>query len=307
MNLIICYTPLQVLIAEKIIEKHPENQFYGVMIYVAKNTKFAHYTERLKAKCADFFEMHQHTDRINLLKEIISLKSHFKGKKFDRVFVASINDLQIQFLLSAIQFDELYTFDDGTANIVNSSSYYQNDPDTFVRKWINRLFRNKYSIQKLKKLSKEHYTIYPDFKNIIENTQAINLFEANKLEESNNEKVVSILLGQPVYLDNQRNIDLAKKVIEQFNIDYYLPHPREQYTIDNVTYIETPLIFEDYIAQKFSNKNCRIYTYFSSAVLNVKSGNIEVIALRIDTDNPAFIECYELLNKMGIKIIDIRE
>lgn len=307
MNLIICYTPLQVLIAEKIIEKHPENQFYGVMIYVAKNTKFAYYTERLKAKCADFFEMHQHTDRINLLKEIISLKSHFKGKKFDRVFVASINDLQIQFLLSAIQFDELYTFDDGTANIVNSSVYYQKEPDTFVRKWINRLFRNKYSTQKLKSISKGHYTIYPNFTNIIKNTLPVHLFEGNKQVEHNNEKVVSLLLGQPVYLESQKNIDLAKKVIEQFNIDYYLPHPREQYIVPKVTYIETPLIFEDYIAQKFKDKNCRIYTYFSSAVLNVKSENIEIVALRVDTDNPAFIECYELLNRMGIKIIDIRE
>ena len=307
MNLIICYTPLQVLIAEKIIEKYPEQRFYGVMIYVSKNAKFTHYTERLKKKCADFFELHQHTDRISLIREIIALKFHFTGKTFDRVFVASINDLQIQFLLSSIYFNEIYTFDDGTANIVNSSVYYQKEPDTFVRKWINRLFGNKYSVQKLKRLSKRHYTIYPDFNNIVENTLPVHLFEGSKQVGHDDEKVVSILLGQPVYLESQKNIDLAKRVIEQFNIDYYLPHPREQYNIDNVTYIETPLIFEDYIAKNFSDKRCRIYTYFSSAVLNVKSENIEVIALRINTDNLAFIECYELLNNMAINIIDIRE
>ena len=31
MNLILCCTPLQVLIARKIIELHPNEQFFGVM------------------------------------------------------------------------------------------------------------------------------------------------------------------------------------------------------------------------------------------------------------------------------------
>lgn len=36
MNLIICCTPLQVLIAEKIIEMHPNERFYGVMLSTVK-------------------------------------------------------------------------------------------------------------------------------------------------------------------------------------------------------------------------------------------------------------------------------
>ncbi len=40
MNLIICCTPLQVLIAEKIIAKFPHTSFYGVMLSTVSNKKF---------------------------------------------------------------------------------------------------------------------------------------------------------------------------------------------------------------------------------------------------------------------------
>ncbi|MBV6545437.1 CMP-N-acetylneuraminate-beta-galactosamide-alpha-2, 3-sialyltransferase, partial [Ursidibacter maritimus] len=246
MNLIICYTPLQVLIAEKIIELHPNERFYGVMLCSVKNKKFDYYAERLSLKCEQFFSMHQRIERFHLLKQIISLKCKFTNVKFDKVFVASINDIQIQFILSAIKFDGIYTFDDGTANIVQSSVYYMPEPNTFIRRSINSFFRNKYSVEKLKVLSKQHYTIYPDFPNIIENTMVIDLFNAQKNQDEKlaNQPITHILLGQPVYLECDKNVRLAEKVIKEFNIDLYLAHPREQYKLDNVNYIDTPLILE---------------------------------------------------------------
>lgn len=64
------------------------------------------------------------------------------------------------------------------------------------------------------------------------------------------------LLGQPIFeRDDEKNIALAEKVIQQFGIDLYLPHPREKYELENVEYINTNLIFEDYIFQEFSHKN----------------------------------------------------
>lgn len=306
MNLIICYTPLQVLIAEKIIKQYPQDKFYGVMICSNLNTKFSYYSEKLAQCCDHFYSYHQHTDRFNLLKEIIQLKCKFNRQTFVRVFVASINDIQIQFLLSSITFKQLFTFDDGTANIVDSSVFYVQEPNTLIRRWINIIFNNKYSIEELKNISNGHYTIYPQFKNIIKNIIPIDLFE-EKITQIESNDPVNILLGQPVYLDNKKNIELANVVINKFNIDFYLPHPREQYTLSNVSYINTPLIFEDYIIQNFKNKRCNIYTYFSSAILNVKNHNINITGLRINTDNPAYINCYNLFHNIGINIIDIRD
>ncbi|MFA9499289.1 glycosyltransferase family 52 [Mannheimia sp. E30BD] len=312
MNLIICCTALQVLIAEKIIEIHPNEPFFGVMLSTVKNAKFDFYQARLEKKCQQFFTMQQHSERIQLLKEILYLKSTFGGKQFNKVFLANINELEIQFLLSAIKFNELNTFDDGTANIVKSSLFYKEENIGLNRKLINLFLGNKYSLEKLKNLSKTHYTIYKDFSNIIENTTYLDLISSNKVAniDTENGKAINILLGQPIFeREDEKNIALAEKVIKKFDIDLYLPHPREKYKLNNVEYINTDLILEDYIFQEFSYKKCRVYTYFSSAVINIlnKSPNIEVAALRVAVDNPAYIETYELFEKLGINIIDIRE
>lgn len=308
MNLIICCTPLQVLIAEKIIDMHPEKQFFGVMLHTVENKKFDYYKQRLQAKTDGFFSMVQHNDRWNLLKEIVQLKARFSGKQFDTVYFANFPELHIQFLLSAIEFKQLNTFDDGTVNIVKHSHFLNDDPDTLVRKFINKVLGNKYSTATLRSLSAQHYTIYPDFPNIMPNTVAVNLMD-NSIAVSESSESVNILLGQPVYNDNSQNIELAQKAIKQFNIHYYLPHPREKYQVEQVEYIDTPLILEDYIAQEFSDRKCCVYTYCSSAILNImnKSPNVEVVALRVESDDLGVQSCYDLFEQVGIQIIDMRD
>ncbi|HDL6057614.1 TPA: CMP-N-acetylneuraminate-beta-galactosamide-alpha-2, 3-sialyltransferase, partial [Mannheimia haemolytica] len=150
----------------------------------------------------------------------------------NKVFLANINELEIQFLLSAISFQELNTFDDGTANIVQNSIFYQAENIGLNRKLINFFLGNKYSLEKLKQRSKTHYTIYKNFPNIIENTVYIDLI--NQVESvgtaPSNDDITHILLGQPIFeRDDEKNIALAEKVIQQFGIDLYLPHPREKY------------------------------------------------------------------------------
>ena len=176
MNLIICYTPLQVLIAERIIDLYPNEKFYGVMLCSAKNAKFDYYGQRLAQKCDRFFKMDQHIDRFNLLKEIISLRVKFAFKKFDKVFVASINDIQIQFILSSIRFNAFYTFDDGTANIIKNSLYYINEKIPSWKKMIWNFIGIDSYMEDIKKSSKKHYTLYENVSNIIENTEYLKLF-----------------------------------------------------------------------------------------------------------------------------------
>ena len=47
-NLVVCWTPLQMLIAEKIIESHPNEKFYTiVMSHSGKNEKYDYYSSIL--------------------------------------------------------------------------------------------------------------------------------------------------------------------------------------------------------------------------------------------------------------------
>lgn len=309
MNLIICYTPLQVLIAEKIMEQHKGEDFYAVMVDSIGNKKFEYYSLRLSLKAKKFLRIKESFKSLNRLKDILCLKMKFYKLSFDKVFIASINDLYIQNIVSYISFQELFTFDDGTSNIINSGEFYEKDKSGVKRNIINFLTQNKYTVGKFKNISKAHYTIFSGFSNLIENRIEVNLIAKKEIFSDlvRPKNTVNILLGQPIYHTKVLNIELAKRVIEDFNIYQYFPHPREDYIVDCVEYIDTPLIFEDYIMQN-QDKYYRVYTYFSSSVLQILNfPNIEIISLRVDTNNLSYNTVYDLFEKMGIKIIDLRK
>ncbi|MFQ9134180.1 MAG: glycosyltransferase family 52 [Haemophilus parainfluenzae] len=87
------------------------------------------------------------------------------NKKFDKIFVANIENILIQSIISSLKFNELITFDDGTANILKNSMLYQNN-ESWKLKFIKFIFMIDHDINTLKDISSLHYTIY-DMDNII--------------------------------------------------------------------------------------------------------------------------------------------
>ncbi|WP_042655219.1 glycosyltransferase family 52, partial [Actinobacillus pleuropneumoniae] len=81
----------------------------------------------------------------------------------------------------------------------------------------------------------------------------------------------------------------------------------KDYYIDNVSYIKTPLIFEEFYAERSIENSIKIYTFFSSAVLNiVTKENIDrIYALKPKLTEKAYLDCYDILKDFGIKVIDI--
>ncbi|WP_245797029.1 glycosyltransferase family 52 [Haemophilus paracuniculus] len=293
------------------MEKFPNEDFYGVMFTYASyhNQKFQHYWQRFSEKCAksELF-IYPQAGRFSLFSALYQFNKKFPQRQFNNIFVASIDDLFVQTFISQLQFNLLCTFDDGTANIVQNSIYYQDSSQSIVRKMANLVLGNKYSTQKLRQLSQKHYSIYPNMPNIVENIELVSL--SNSVEQNSakfSEKPpLALLLGQPLYEDNQQNIALVERVVEQFGIELYLPHPRESFKTDKVKYIETPLIFEDYISQQSQQQKYRIYTYFSGAVLNVLNNpNIEVISIKPNLTNPTYLACYPIFEKFRVKVIEL--
>ena len=54
MNLIIAFTPLQILTTLKIIEKHSDEDFYGVVFTKPGHTKILTYAKKLESVCKYF-------------------------------------------------------------------------------------------------------------------------------------------------------------------------------------------------------------------------------------------------------------
>lgn len=322
MNLIICCTPLQVLIAEKIIDLYPEHKFYGVLFCPVRNAKYEYYYNRLKKKCikANLIEVKDiFRNKYYLLIKMIFLWVYsFKFPKVDRVFLANIDIFYIHTFIGRFNNSEIITFDDGAINL----NFKQN---FFTRKKTEEIFGSKLlcllkllnstTLDDILRRKVKHYSIYK-LPNIMGETTYIELFDCkNNIYTAS--QSVSILVGQPIFQDKDNNkyadIALMKRIIEDYKIDYYLPHPRESYFIDGVNYINTPLIFEEYIMKSIEenpNKRYVIYTLFSSVALNLISiPQVQIVSLKPKNYSGIGDEVYNLFSHCGIRIesIEINE
>ncbi|TCP95524.1 beta-galactosamide-alpha-2,3-sialyltransferase [Cricetibacter osteomyelitidis] len=321
-NLIIVHTPLQSLIAEKIIENNRNETFELIMIHHShsklSNQKFEYYFDRLKEKCEKSYRLCIPLfSKLKMLYMLYKMIFKFYGKKYDTIFVSSIDMAQVQGLLSHLKFNAIESFDDGSANLMKDtffdSKHYTISLKHFIR---DILICNRVDIKNLKSKIRKHWTIYPNYENIItapkKVIKLISLEEINHGEESDL-KTIKIYLGQPVFEpDINKCINLTEKVVNYFGIENYFPHPRENYTIYGVKYINTNLIIEDYIIQKL-NENPRvifeIYSLYSSALLHLV--NIPRLTLFSIKPNEVFFnkrnirDYYRMVNDLGIKIKEI--
>lgn len=313
MNLIICLTPLQMLIAEAIIkEKKLKNNILVVIAY-NNNEKFRYYYERLGLVCdKSYFFLIDNSSLWNRVKAMIQLKkflSLFKKHNFSSCYLASIDCSYIQLITSGIKYQKLYTFDDGTINLITDSSYYKDKKYSFPEKVFRCLFGIRDTVSIYRQGSIRHYTIFKGDENIIDNTEFISLINVKKRDNSPVSGAVKIFLGQPL-----SEIKVEKQLLLDFlnseKINFYYPHPRELEIFENVQYIRSEKIFEDFLIdylERNQDKEILVYTFFSTAILNIKDiDNVRVISCYTEQIDPRFYNVYDLFQKMNISIKYIR-
>lgn len=273
-SLIMCVTPLQMLIAEKIIHKFKDQKFDVIVIALADNEKYRYYYKKLeKISCNSFYYVPK-DGFLGFLKYINVLKRNGFAGKYANCFIASIDSRHFQYIISKNKNTNIYTFDDGTANIIKNSLYYINEKIPSWKKMIWNFIGIDSYMEDIKKSSKKHYSLYENVSNIIENTEHLKLFESSK-SKSEPTKKINIYLGQPLTeISENFTEQYILKTLDTLQIDCYFPHPREK-TVPkgNFEIITTPLIFEDYIIEYLAeNKtvDINLYSYISSALLNVK-------------------------------------
>lgn len=312
-SLIMCVTPLQILIAEKIIQSRPTEDFDVIIFALENNQKFNYYAEKLKKYANAYWYSHvayksSVYNLINFLKFIFQFNFNGFNKRYDSYYLSSIDSRYFQYILSKkTNSSSVFTFDDGTANIVKTSIYYLRNLNDEKKNKIFKSLGIKYFQDDIKSMSKLHYTIYPGFENIIQNTQAISLFNVGEVF-GERKKNINIFLGQPYeQLDKNLTLKEIEKLLIKLNINFYFPHPREKNIPNDIEIIHTNKIFEEYII-KFLNKNrdahINIYTFMSSAALNVNSiDGLSVFFVKNDSVVEKYLDFFELLEHNGINMI----
>ncbi|WP_168415990.1 glycosyltransferase family 52 [Acinetobacter indicus] len=281
-SLILCVTPLQLLIAEKIIISNTNEVFDLVVIALQDNEKYRYYFERVRKKCdKSLFVIRKQREITCLLKLILGMvKNNFK-KNYDSVYLASIDSRLWQFIISKNSKANIYTFDDGIANIIPNGHYYLDDQQECYKKIIWKMLGVKYFRQDIRKKSKLHYTIYENIPNIIQNTKYIHLTHKGNyvhrgVSQFQGIDTIKIFVGQPLYEVNPKySQDYILNVIEKIKVDYYFPHPRElNLKKGNFRIIDTGEIFEDFVSNfllENPNANLEVISFISSALINIAS------------------------------------
>ncbi|MBS5188198.1 MAG: hypothetical protein KHY73_12575, partial [Fusobacterium nucleatum] len=205
--------------------------------------------------------------------------------------------------------ENIYTFDDGTINLIKTSSYYSDKKISFLENILRLILRIKHTVSFYRKNSRLHYSIF-DNENIIKNIEKVELISNNSIskEDKNPLNVVRFFIGQPlseIHVPKQKLVDF----LNYENINYYFPHPREKLELDCVNYIATDKIFEEYIADYLSDNPTKLvylYTFFSSVALSVKNiPRVKVISCYSNLINKKYRDAYYIFKSLGINIIDI--
>lgn len=272
-----CVTPLQMVIAENIIRLNPKQQFDAIVTVYENNDKHKFYFERLKSVCNNALYLRKDEGVYGFVEYLKIVKESNLESKYENLYLASIDSKNFQYFISRDKKAKVYTFDDGTANIISNSLYYSNIKPSFFRRKLLSILGVKYYMQDIKKKSLMHYTIYKDVPNIVSNTKSISLYKKEAVKKgAEKTKQVNIYLGQPLQeIDSHLDNEYILKLIEKLNIDVYYPHPREKnIPTGNFSIVDSDLIFEDYIVdflQKDNDTHINIYSFTSSALLNLSS------------------------------------
>lgn len=312
-SLIICLTPLQVLIAKEIIRINSNQIFDFILITNNKNDKYKYYYDVLKEICIKsyFYSFSWSSSFLNFLNFLNFKKSiglEFEFKKYSSIYVASIDSRHIQYIIGQSKKDiNVYTFDDGLANIVKDSIYIK-DKINFLKKIIFFIIGIKLDLVDIKKRSKLHYTIYSLNNNVSKKTKKIDLLNMNFLSGEECKKKVRIFIGQPYSELLGKDFDEIYKILDILKVDFYFPHPREK-QVDKiqVNVIKTHLVFEDYLLNYIKENNCdvEVYSFLSSAaanVINIKSVKVNILYNKYLYSK--YSDMYLLFKEMGAKIIE---
>ncbi|EHU2954157.1 glycosyltransferase family 52 [Acinetobacter baumannii] len=306
-NLLICLTPLQMLIASKIVEQNPAS--YDVLcLSYNENEKYDYYFNQLAQKCDSSWRfLVRSKSKIYRIFDFLRFSyflSKLSEKKYNTIYLASIDNPFFHILLSKLSKNNIATFDDGTANIYKGSNYYNYKKKGRVQNLTLKLLGNIYTTQKVVDGSFKHYSIYNNYSNIIGNVSFISLFEEN--ENVVKKGRVKIFLGQPLKDIKGINAEKILNFVESLKVDYYFPHPREVEKYTNFEYIDSSLIFEDYVLKLLKDGYfVEVYTVLSTAALNVASlKNVRVKVLCEKNLNINYFQFYELFKNIDCDVIN---
>ncbi|MDO9185003.1 MAG: glycosyltransferase family 52 [Bacteroidia bacterium] len=294
-NVFICYTPLQILLSEKIIELENIDTFILIFYFEKDNAKSKYYFNKLSSKAKQAFYIKKNNQIFSALKSFCFL--YLKLRKFSspyNFFTGNIKSAYSRFIIYLLGFKVLYTFDDGIGNVCGDGYFYGNIKPSAIISLLPFL-RLNFTYGKMHSQIKKHYSIYT-LPNVMPNSTYVNLFNYDFLEVLNQvEKEIVILLTSTLHEEGYMKLEQEKalynNITTKYNVTHVISHPLEKFKkIDNpqIVLIESEKIAEEIILNlRKEYTKIKVIGISSSALFNLKGmEGVEIINIHYNENAP---------------------
>ncbi|MEH6588506.1 MAG: glycosyltransferase family 52 [Halioglobus sp.] len=274
-NLFICATPLQSLIAAKIIEVRKLEKTDCFLFYYSKvrNSKIDYYYQSLSEKCT---QSTFHECQGGIHRRAAIARNFFQEVDYTNVYFASAHSIYVQWALSQKKHVKIFTFDDGNANLTPVSRLNTKYGHSLKKHIASMFLGNTYSIDKIKAETIEHYTIYPDYRNnISDNLKPLDLFDmaGNCAQVGRCAVVLGTVFDDAFGSNNAENVQSRLNgFMNSLDQDtFFIPHPRDKHVrAGNYQIIEFDRIAEELIVDLHKNYGTiDLYGFCSSTQIHL--------------------------------------
>jgi beta-galactosamide-alpha-2,3-sialyltransferase len=204
-----------------------------------------------------------------------------KTKRFENIYLASIDSYFCQLIVSNNIKSLVYTFDDGTANIIKNSTYYITEKFS-TKQFFYFIAGNRFSKLSIREKSLKHFTIYKNIENISKNKENLSLFNDFDLHSDSILKNNCIVILGTAYHEIAIDIKDCKKIkgrltkyVKNNNINaepvFYVPHPRELIENNDILWtVNINVLVEEYIIYLLTRFcNIKLIGFGSTAQINL--------------------------------------
>lgn len=309
-SLFLTVTPLQILIVKEIIKEEKITKYAIININNRESLPLRKKFDELSQNSiySEFIIFNDDDKNYKKIIRINEILRNLESLDIDSIFLASIDSILFQRIISKFIKATIKTFDDGSGNIIKSSIYYRPYRKSLKTKLINYFIRKNINEKKIKEYSELHYTIYKNYSNIVNNEKLryISIFPYTDYgNQSKRKKNLSIFIGTNHEIDRK----IYKKINNNVSADIYLPHPMELNWDEYSNAILIDVIAEEYIIEKLNEYEfIYLYSFDSSVLLNIIHDRIKKIVIDKNCKEEVFQQSYiEIAENLGCTIESIEK
>lgn len=301
-DIFICYTPLHVLISERIIELKKIEHYCLLYFYEVASAKNDYYFNKLKARAESALYLQKSQSLFGVLTPFISF---FRLRKYriQDSYTGNIKTAYSRLTLWLLRPKQLFTMDDGAGNISLTANYFGTDKEKWFTYCFFSIVGGDFTYRSVRKRIIEHYTIYKH-SNVFPNCVYVDLFHpsGNHYLDGRKDKITTLLTGALAtenIISKENELRLYREAAARFNADLIIMHPRQS-PDDMAGYPNVSsslLIAEHQILELMKEKQVRTIGFFCTTVLLNLPDTVERINVVTEQGkiNKELIEFYRTL------------